>query len=391
MKHKHLLTLAAGHLFTDMSPGALPAMLPFFIAAGGMNYTQAAGLSFALSLSSTLSQPVFGIMADKLSKTWLMPLGILVSGCGLAVIGFFPNHYWIMFFFAIISGIGVAAYHPEGASMANRISGKKKTGSMSVFTVGGTIGMAIGPLVATPAIIRLGLRGSVVLAVPAIFMGVLLLFLIPGIRGFAEKKEKEENVPNAERKNEWLKFLWVSIATVSRSIINHSLNIFIPMYWITVLYQSKAAGSMIISYMTIIGSAVIVAGGQLADRFGTNKIIKIGWILLLPSLFFLTKISNPLLALLMLVPISVGNYMVNSPLIVLGQKYLPKNVGFASGITMGLGVSIGGLVAPLLGSYADIHGLTSTLKLLSILPLLGIVIAFTTKPPAVDSEEKPES
>ena len=385
MLNKHLLTLTAGHTFADLSPGALPAMLPFFIAAGGgMNYTQAAGLSFAVSLSSTITQPVFGFFADKTSKAWLMPLGILLSGCGLSAMGFFPENYWLMFSFAIICGIGVAAYHPEGARMANRISGKKKAGSMSIFTVGGTVGMALGPALVTPAFLYMGLRGSAVLAIPAIIMCVLFFFLLPGIRRFAEEKEKVEKPAEGGLKNEWLKFIWLSVATIARSVINHSLTIFLPLYWISVLHQSKAASAMVLSFMTIIGAVVLVAGGYLADRFGINRIIKAGWILLIPSLFILTKIANPFAALMMLIPISVGNYLVNSPMIVMGQKYLPKNIGFASGITMGLGNSIGGVITPLLGRYADAHGLTAVLGLISILPLLGIVIAFTSRAPALD-------
>jgi FSR family fosmidomycin resistance protein-like MFS transporter len=160
------------------------------------------------------------------------------------------------------------------------------------------------------------------------------------------------------------------------------MNIFIPLYWVNVLHQSKTTGGMILSFMIFTGAIASVIGGQLADRFGINKIMKIGWVLLIPSIFFLTRIANPLFTLLMLVPISTGNYLITTPLIVLGQKYLPKNVGFASGITLGLAVSIGGVVAPILGSYADINGLTATLRLLFFLPIIGTVIAFTAKVPA---------
>ena len=381
MKNKYLLTLSAGHAFTDMSQGALPAMLPFIIAAGGLGYAQVAGLTFAVALASSLTQPVFGIVADKAPKTWLMPLGVLLSGCCLSLIGFFPNHYWIMFVIATVSGIGVAAYHPEGAQMANRLAGKKKGGSMSIFSVGGTVGMAIGPLIVTPAMLYFGLRGSAVLAILPMVMCVTLFFLNPGMHSLAEANERQEEKTGDELRNEWGKFLWLSIAIGSRSIINQSLNTFLPLYWMNVLQQSKAASGMIISYTILIGAIVNLLGGHLADRFGNNKIIRLGWILLIPSVFFLTEITNPLLAMLMLVPITAGNYLLIVPLIVMGQQYLPKNIGFASGVTMGLGTSIGGLVTPLLGSFADLYGLAAAFRLLSILPILGIVVAFTTKPP----------
>jgi len=382
MKMKFLLILSLGHFFVDLNQGALPAMLPFLIAAGGLTYAQAGGLSFAAALTSSLIQPIFGFLADRLSKIWLLPLGILLAGCGLSLIGFFPSHYWLMFTAAMISGIGVAAYHPEGARMANRLSGAKKAGSMSIFTVGGTLGIGTGPLMVTPALVYLGLRGSLVLAIPAIIMCIVLFFLSSGMSSFAEATEKEEKKNKGDLKNEWLKFLWISLAITCRSIIAHGMNIFVPLYWVYVLDQSKATGGLILSFMIFTGAITTVIGGQLADRFGINRIMKIGWIILIPSIFFLTTIANPLFTLLMLVPISVGNYLVTIPLIVLGQKCLPKNVGFASGITLGLAVSIGGVFAPILGSYADVNGLTATLRLLVILPLIGTLIAFTTKEPA---------
>ena len=381
MRNKYLLTLGTAHIFTDMNSGALPAMLPFLIAAGGLKYAEAAGLTFAVAISSTLTQPVFGFIADKMSKVWFWPFGVLLAGGGLSLIGFFPNHYWIMFIAAMICGIGIAAFHPEGARIANRMAGKKKGSGMSLFTVGGNIGIGVGPLIVTPALVYLGLKGSFVLAIPAITMCVVLFFLYPKMRSFAEDSEKKMEKPAGELKNEWLKFLWLSIAIISRSIIAHGFNIFLPLYWVNDLYQSKATSGLLITVMTFVGAVVTIVGGRLADRYGMNTIIKIGWIILIPATFFLTSITNPVLLILMLVPIAIGNFLVNTPLIVLGQQYLPKNVGFASGITLGLGVSIGGVVAPLLGRYADIYGLTSTIKLLTLLPLLGIVVAFTSKPP----------
>jgi FSR family fosmidomycin resistance protein-like MFS transporter len=372
----------SGHAITDIAQGAMPAILLFLVSTNGLNYAQAAGLSFALSLSSSLSQPVFGFAADKLSMTWLLPLGVILSGLGISMIGFFPDYYWLMFFFAVASGIGVAAYHPEGARMANRLSGQKKAGSMGIFTMGGSVGFALGPLIATPALLHLGLRGSFVFAITSSCMCAILVLMLPGMRSFVEKKEMNELKVKSKQRNEWLKFFWLSIAITSRSIIAHCLNIFLPMYWMVVLHQSKALSGLVVSFMVSMGAITTVIGGQLADRFGIGRIIKIGWIVLIPSIFFLTYISNPHLAFLMLVPVSIGSFLVHSPMVVLGQKYLSKNVGFSSGVTLGLGVSIGGVIAPLFGRYADINGLTSALRLLSVLPFLGLIIAFTTRPPA---------
>ena len=383
MKNKYLLALAVGHASSDMSFGVLAAMLPFLIAASGMKYAEAAGLTFALSFASTSSQPIFGIISDKFSKTWVMPLGILIAGCGIALIGLFSDHYWLMFAAAMMSGIGVAAFHPEGGRMTNRLSGKKKGGAMSVFSVGGTLGVAAGPLLTAPAMVYLGLQGSVVLAIPGIIVCLLLFSLLPGMRGLVhtnEIEEKKADVTLGEQKNEWLKFFWICLAIAARSIMSHSMNTFLPLYWVNILHQSKAAGGMVVSFMIFTGALISLSSGFLADRFGINKIIRVAWLLLIPSVFFLTDITNPILALMMLVPIAIGSFLLLPPLIVMGQKCVPKSLGLATGILLGLGGSVGGVVTPLVGNYADIHGLSAAFRLLAILPVIGAVVAFMMKP-----------
>ncbi|MCL1991822.1 MAG: MFS transporter [Spirochaetes bacterium] len=381
MKKKYLAALTAGHIFTDMNQGALPAMLPFIIVAGGLGYARAAGLVFATAIASSLSQPLFGILADKVQRSWMMPFGVLLAGGGLALIGFFPNDYWLMFAAALLAGIGVAAFHPDGARMANRMAGKQKGKGMGFFSMGGTLGVAVGPLIATPALVHFGLRGSAVLFFPAAIMCVILLFLYRRMHELADTTERAIAPPAGELKNEWGKFSWLSLAITCRSTISHSFNVFIPLYWINVLNQSIASGAMIVSFMMAIGAVTVVLSGYLADRFGMVRIMKLGWFILLPSVFFLTSVQSPAFALLMLVPVTVGNFLVNTPTVVLGQQYLPKNVGFASGITLGLGVSIGGVFTPLLGRYAEVYGLAATFNLIAILPVIGLVVAFTSKLP----------
>ena len=381
MKKKFLLVLSIGHACTDMTQGALPAILPYLVLAGGLGYAQAAGLTFAVSIFASTLQPVFGIMADRSTKAWLLPVGVLLGGLGLSLIGFFPNNYWLMFTVAVISGIGVAAFHPEAASMANRVAGKKKGGGMSIFSVGGNIGFTLGPILATPALIYFGLRGSALLAIPAIVMFFIFTRISPKMRDLSNIPEERGAAAQGELKNEWGKFLLLSIAIITRSIISHNTNTFLPLYWTNILNHSKAEAGMALSFLFFCGAVATVIGGHLADRIGINNIIKVGWILLIPSLFFLTKITNPIGIWLILVPLAFGLHMINTPIILLGQKYLPVNVGFASGITMGLGNSIGGITAPFLGKYADLNGLTVTLSLLCILPLIGTILAFAMKPP----------
>jgi FSR family fosmidomycin resistance protein-like MFS transporter len=387
MKNKFLWVLSAGHLFTDMNQGALPAILPFLIAAGGLRYADAAGLTFAVALSSSVIQPLFGIWADRISMHWLMPAGVLLAGGCLSLLGPLHGYYPLMFAAAVAGGIGIAAFHPEAARTANQLAGKKKGGGMSVFSVGGNIGFAFGPALATPAMLYLGLPGSLVLAVPALIMCILLSLNASRIRGEASAALAEEKAALPAQgavKNEWGKFCWLTVAIVGRSIIFHNLNIFLPLYWVNVLGQSRAAGGTILTILFVAGAVSTLIGGHLADRFGTNSILRIGWLLMIPFLFFFTKITNPILATVCVILIGCGLFVVTTPMIVLGQKYLPGRLGFASGVTLGLGVSIGGMVAPFVGRYADTAGLAAALRLLSFIPLVGALVTLTLRRPGTE-------
>jgi FSR family fosmidomycin resistance protein-like MFS transporter len=381
MKKKFLWILSAGHAFTDMNQGALPAILPFLIVAGGLSYADAAGLTFAIALSSSVIQPLFGIWSDKMSKPWLMPAGILLAGGGLSLIGLVHEYYTLMFTVALFSGIGIAAFHPEAARMANHMAGHKKGGGMSIFSVGGNIGFAFGPALMTWAMLHFGLAGSAILAVPAVTMCVILAMQSRKMQEHIQVTRKENPAPREAARNEWGKFFWLTIAVIARSIVFHSLNTFLPLYWRNVLRQGEAAGGTALTIMFVAGAVSTLIGGRLADRFGANRVVSAGWILLIPFLFLFPKIENPLLAALFLVPIAFGVFTITTPMIVLGQKYLPGRIGFASGVTLGLGVSIGGMVAPFVGKYADIHGLAAAMGLIAWIPAAGAFVSLTLRRP----------
>ena len=142
MKYRHVGLLSVGHLATDINQGALPAMLPFFIAAYDLSYAAAASIVFATNMTSSIVQPLFGHAADRFSKPWLLSIGLMLAGMGLALTGIFQGYRWIMIL-AIVSGIGIAAYHPEAARLVNFAAGTKKGAAMSLFGVGGTMGFGI--------------------------------------------------------------------------------------------------------------------------------------------------------------------------------------------------------------------------------------------------------
>lgn len=374
---KALGLLSAGHLITDVNQGAVPAMLPFLISAHSLSYAAAAGVVLATNLASTVVQPIFGHVADKVSRPWLLPLGLVMAGLGLGLVGFAPG-YWVIIIMASISGIGIAAYHPEAARMVNFSAGSRKATAMSLFGVGGIMGFALGPILATAALLRWGLAGSLVLILPVGLMALLMLVKLPYLASIQPKKESGGAGAQVQTaKDNWGSFSRLTINVVCRSIIFYGLNTFIPLYWINVLGRSKAAGATALTVMAVSGVIGNLLGGPLSDRIGHRKTILVGFSLFIPLLPIMVYLKSPIMATLLLVPIGICLSATYSPMVILGQKYLPNHIGLSSGVTLGIAVAIGGVATPLLGWIADLHGIWWAVAGLTPLPVLALITTLT--------------
>jgi MFS transporter, FSR family, fosmidomycin resistance protein len=376
MQRKRILLLAIGHLATDISQGAIPALLPFLIAQYQLSYSAAAGLVFAANIFSSLIQPVFGHFADRLSKTWLIPAGMLLSGTGIALTGVAPG-YWFIFTVVALSGVGVAAFHPEAARLVHRVAGTKKSSAMGIFTTGGQLGFAAGPLLTTTLVIAFGLKGTLFLIVPVI---VTAFFLAPATAQLGRQERGTQGIGPLLRKegerDEWGAFSILMVTIMLRSVVFYGLNTFLPLYWLNVLHQShEAAGTILTIYFTS-GVMGTLLGGRLGDRFGYRRIVIISLLavtLALPAFLFLENVG---FATLLIVLIGFILFLSSSSVIVMGQKYLPNHVGLASGVTLGLSITIGGTAAPLLGRIADGYGIHSALWSMACLPPICACLMF---------------
>ena len=383
--HKRIVALLSlGHLVTDINQGVVPALLPFFIASYSLSYTAAAGIVLATTISSTVVQPLFGHFADRMSKPWLLPIGLMLAGGGMALTGIAPSYGWIIAA-ALVSGIGVAAYHPEAARLVNRAAGTKKATAMSIFGVGGTLGFAIGPLLATAALLNFGLSGTLVLLAPVSLLAVAVAAQLPWLTGIENKARASE----AAREGPPLVDMWgpfgrLTAVVIGRSILFYALNTFIPLYWINVLNQSKVAGGTALTVFAAAGVIGNLVGGRLSDRYGHRRIMRLSFAVMIPMLPLLVYTTAPIAAMLVLIPIGFAMSSAYSPIIVTGQRYLPNRVGFSAGITIGVAVAIGGVATPVLGRVADLHGIWMALALLMVLPVFNTLMSFTLPKPSAE-------
>ena len=367
--------LSAGHLFTDLNQGAVAALVPFLTAERGISLAAAGALVFAATVSSSIVQPLFGIFSDRKPIPALMPFGVLLAGCGMALVGVAPS-YPLILLSVVVSGIGVAAFHPEAARFANYVSGSGRARGMSFFSVGGNAGFALGPAVTTPLVLLFGLPGSLFLALPAVAMAAVLFHELPRMLGFRPEVTGGEEKAESSMPEHWGPFVRMIGVVIVRSFVYFGLVAFVASYYERVLDVSPALGNTALTLMLFGGAAGTLIMGPLADRFGRRTMVGAS-MLVLPSLIFCFTLAGPFVGMALLVLVGAATVGTFGITVVMGQEYLPGRIGLAAGITMGLSIGLGGVGAPLLGLVADREGLSFTMTIIATLPVFGLLLALT--------------
>jgi FSR family fosmidomycin resistance protein-like MFS transporter len=367
-----MAVLSTGHMFTDIAQGSIPALLPFLIADRHIGIAAASALVLAATISSSVVQPLFGYMSDRVSLPWLMPLGPALGGLGVALVGFAPT-YPLTFAAVLVSGLGVAAFHPEGSRLANYVSGARRASGMSRFSVGGNIGFALGPVVVTPLLIAFGLHGTAFVLIPTWLMAAVLVHELPRLKTF-RRDVVAGRVQSGEQNEAWGPFVLLAGVIALRSFVYFGMVTFIPLYYVQVLHTSKALGNAALTAMLLGGAAGTLMGGPLADRFGRRPVL-VGSMILIPPLVVAFLLSGPVLALVFAALAGAVTIATFAVTIVMGQEYLPGRLGVSAGVTIGLSIGLGGVGAPLLGLVADSAGLRAVFETVAILPLGALALS----------------
>lgn len=378
-----IYSLSAGHLLVDFNQGALASLIPFLVLEKDLSYAIAASLVLYMNLVSSIVQPLFGIISDKKTNLWILPLSLLFASGGICYLGF-AEDYIHQVIGVLISGIGIAAYHPDSSKLVNTITTNNLGKNMSIFSVGGNLGFGISPIIITLIMATLGFKGISLILIPTIIITVLIIKLIVLDENTVNASVKDLN-NDKEYKNDWKSFSLLSVVLFGRSIIFYGLNTFLASYLISELSQTKTMGNIALSILFISGAVGTLLGGKIADKIGFTKIIN-GSFLIMPILIIILALSNnAIISIVMLIPIGLSLFATYSPIVILGQKFLPKNKGFASGVTLGLSMSIGGIVTPLLGKIGDIFNLQVVIFILSIIAIIGAIFSFTIKDKSINN------
>ncbi|MFB9462773.1 MFS transporter [Streptomyces cinereospinus] len=377
MRRNYSITLlSVGHGCVDVYQGAVASLVPFFVAERAYSYAAVSGIVLAASVLSSVAQPFFGMLTDRRAMPWLLPVSTLVGGAGIAL-GGVSDSYAVTLVVVAVSGIGVAAYHPESARVA-RLASSGSHSAMGWFSLGGSLGFALAPVMVAVVVAVQGLRWTPLLVLPAVVGAALCL---PVLRALETRLSDAAKAP-VTGKDDRASFVRLSLAVVCRSIAFIGLSTFVSLYATERMNGGYAAGTAALFLLYLGGAVGSVLGGALANRWDRVRVSRWSYVLTAGSTAGLVFVPGPALYLFVILT-SAGLYIPFSLQVTLGQDYLPSRIGTASGITLGLTVSIGGLTSPAIGTLADRTSLQTALAPLILMPILAWLLFQTLPEPTV--------
>lgn len=380
-----ILLMFLGHIWVDASQGILPIVLPKLKEALDLNYFEVGIVVTVLNLTSSVIQPIFGHISDKIRTGWFVPAGIFWTACMMGLLGWAPNYLSVVLLVGL-AGLGTAAFHPRAMMAVNLVSGWRKGLGTAIFSTGGNIGFALGPMVGGLLVLGFGLHATAGLVGPGALLA-LVIFVWPG--DFL-KRERPEKGKSRRSEGDPEPVLWGSLVLTClivalRAWVYISFITYLPMFLLQRGLPLET-GSLMLTVFLAGGALAGLYGGHLSDRVGRRRVIVVSMLLYPVFTSLMIQSTGPVLWLL---SAASGAALLASfsVTIVLAQEILPGNLGLASGLILGLGFGMGGLGAAFSGWIADMVGLYETLWMLALVPVLGSLVGAFIRTPSPSASE----
>lgn len=369
--------VAFAHLLNDLIQAVLPAIYPMLKANFALSFAQVGLISFVYQITGSLLQPWIGLYTDKHPKPYLLPLGMMVTLCGILLLAFSPSFTVLLLASALI-GVGSATFHPEASRVARMASGGRFGTAQSTFQVGGNTGTAIGPLLAALIIVPFGQHAVAWLVV----FSLLAIWVLFGVSRWTISHAKNSFAAKVNQTQTKLHGRQLIIALTTISVLMFakftyiaSISNYFTFYLIQKFQISLQTAQLHLFVFLAAVALGTFAGGPIGDRIGRKAVIWVSFVGMAPF-----ALMMPYANLFWTTVLSVITGLVLSSafaaMVVYAQEAVPGRVGMISGLMFGLMFGVSGIAAAGLGHLADVNGIEWVFGLCSFLPLLGFATVF---------------
>jgi FSR family fosmidomycin resistance protein-like MFS transporter len=369
--------ISLSHFLNDTMQSLIPSVYPILKVAYALDFTQIGIITLAFNFTSSLLQPVVGMVTDRKAQPFSLAVGMGSTFLGLLLLSF-AHHYGVILLAAAMVGMGSAVFHPESARIARLASGGQYGLAQSIFQVGGNAGTAVGPLLAALVIVPFG-QPSIAWFSSIAFLAIVILFNIGRwykpriVTKKAGAVARPEGGPTPTRV---VVALVVLVALVfSKSLYTVSLSSYYTFYLIEKFRLSTQTAQFYLFIFLAAQASGVFFGGPIGDRVGRKYVI---WFSILGALPFTLAMPHAGLVGGAICSALAGFIMASatSAIIVFAQELMPHRFGMISGLFFGFAFGFGGLGAALLGRVADGMGIDFVYQVCAYLPAIGLLSVF---------------
>ena len=305
---------------------------------------------FVWTIASSFSQLGFALIGDRAASRWLVWLGPAVSCVCLGCIGVF-DQFIVLGILLAIAGMGIAAFHPEGATLSGNCWPNARSRAVSVFAMGGFLGQSAGPPCSGWIVDHFGLRALTGgIAIGLALMIVMRLAYRPATPVAHAHRAAKVGIWTTLRQRQSLMFLLLSAGTV-RVIAAAGVPVTLA-YWLKSLeFSDTKIGGVQSAFRAGIGlggwlCAIVVRPRTERLALWFVPLLSVPCLLAMPSLQGLALSAGALATGLLL-------GIAQPVFISYGQQLLPETQRVASSITMGLSWGTGGAISAALIDFCD--------------------------------------
>ncbi|MBE7704472.1 MAG: MFS transporter [Cyanobacteria bacterium SIG29] len=370
MRKKEIKTLSIGHFIIDSYSGFLNPIMPFIAAKIGITMAIATVLISISNLTSSLSQPFFGYIADKWQRRFFIFWGMLMASVFLSFLGI-SNNIFVLALCIILGHMGVAFFHPQATSIVSSYSKNSESSKdMSLFIALGTFGFALGPAISSGITQLWGLEKLPFACVTGILMAFIILKNIPKIDAKLIEKPQFTVLEALKRifKNKPVSVLVG--ASIVKSFVVSSFPIILPFYWKSIGYNVSKIGIILLIFM-LSGALGVILSPKLEKYVGVKNVFYISLISVAPlGIIFYLSNGNGIISLISFFLIGFVSLLASPVNMALAQKLMPELKSMISGFIGGFSWGVIGILLPIVSILSEKVGFMNVLLLMTFIPAI---------------------
>ncbi|MDR3354219.1 MAG: MFS transporter [Synergistaceae bacterium] len=372
------------HFLNDLHPTFLPTLMPEIVKRLSLSLGEAGFASTLFGVMNLIFQPVAGALADRLGGSAFVIYSPLFTAAGAYLLPIAPT-FGILLIFVSIMGIGTASFHPQAHGLTGKFGGAGRLGLyIAIFSSAGTLGAALSPLYAV-SLLRMAGPSLMPLALIPLFILIMLMKKIIAkeinIRNPKPKAPGRSESGTVKPREKFFSGMFrvllicmpLMLVSIIRDSSSQGIRVFLPLL-VTDRGGSMEMGGIALFSFTIAGSIANIFGGRLSDKFGKVRIITL--MLTLAPVFLIPGILIKGMTSLVFFTLGGACIAATNPItLAMAQEQIPESRSTASSLVMGVAWGIANIVAYPIGMLADRVGLTKTLIVVAISPLV-VAVAF---------------